>query len=82
MFSKLPTPTLDPILSLSVAYRNDPRPEKVDLGIGVYKNSEGETPIMQAILKAQYIVVETQKTKSYVGLAGCEEFNQSMVDLL
>ncbi len=82
MFSKLPTPTLDPILSLSVAYRNDPRPEKVDLGIGVYKNSEGETPIMQAILKAQDIVVETQKTKSYVGLAGCEEFNQSMVDLL
>ena len=56
MFSKLPTPTLDPILSLSVAYRNDARPEKVDLGIGVYKNSEGETPIMQAILKAQDIV--------------------------
>ncbi len=82
MFSNLPTPTLDPILSLSVAYRNDPRPEKVDLGIGVYKNSQGETPIMQAISKAQDIVVETQKTKSYVGLAGCEEFNQSMVDLL
>ncbi|UUM32623.1 amino acid aminotransferase [Vibrio japonicus] len=82
MFSNLPTPTLDPILSLSVAYRNDPRPEKVDLGIGVYKNSEGQTPIMKAILKAQDIVVETQKTKSYVGLAGCEEFNQSMVDLL
>ena len=71
MFSNLPTPTLDPILSLSVAYRNDPRPEKVDLGIGVYKNSHGETPIMQAISKAQDIVVETQKTKSYVGLAGC-----------
>ncbi|MCG9595606.1 aspartate/tyrosine/aromatic aminotransferase [Vibrio sp. Isolate25] len=82
MFSNLPTPTLDPILSLSVAYRNDPRPDKVDLGIGVYKNSAGETPVMKAILQAQDIVVETQKTKSYVGLAGCEEFNQSMVDLL
>ncbi|WP_428775753.1 amino acid aminotransferase [Vibrio sp.] len=82
MFSHLPAPALDPILSLSVAYRNDPRTEKVDLGIGVYKNSDGETPVMQAIKQAQDIVVATQKTKSYVGLAGCEEFNQSMVNLL
>ncbi|WP_161442227.1 amino acid aminotransferase [Vibrio sp. V43_P6S15P86] len=82
MFSNLPTPVLDPILSLSVAYRNDDRPNKVDLGIGVYKNSAGETPIMKAIQMAQDVVVETQKTKSYVGLAGCEEFNKSMIDLL
>ncbi|MEF1291154.1 aminotransferase class I/II-fold pyridoxal phosphate-dependent enzyme, partial [Vibrio sp. M260118] len=82
MFSHLPTPTLDPILSLSVAYRNDPRSEKVDLGIGVYKNSAGETPVMRAVTQAQDIVVAEQKTKSYVGLAGCEEFNQSMVNLL
>lgn len=82
MFSNLPTPVLDPILSLSVAYRNDERPNKVDLGIGVYKNSAGETPIMKAIQMAQDVVVETQKTKSYVGLAGCEEFNKSMINLL
>ncbi|MGL6259844.1 aromatic amino acid transaminase [Vibrio sp. WXL210] len=82
MFSHLPTPALDPILSLSVAYRNDTRSDKVDLGIGVYKNSQGETPIMQAIKQAQTIVTENQQTKAYVGLAGCEEFNQSMVDLL
>ncbi|UTZ29022.1 aspartate/tyrosine/aromatic aminotransferase [Vibrio campbellii] len=82
MFSNLPTPVLDPILSLSVAYRGDERPNKVDLGIGVYKNSAGETPIMKAIQMAQEVVVENQKTKSYVGLAGCEEFNQSMIDLL
>ena len=65
MFSNLPTPVLDPILSLSVAYRNDDRPNKVDLGIGVYKNSAGETPIMKAIQMAQDVVVETQKTKSF-----------------
>ncbi|MFZ5840251.1 MAG: amino acid aminotransferase [Pseudomonadota bacterium] len=82
MFSNLPTPVLDPILSLSVAYRGDERPNKVDRGIGVYKNSAGETPIMKAIQMAQDVVVKTQKTKAYVGLAGCEEFNQSMVDLL
>ena len=82
MFSHLPKPTLDPILSLSVAYRGDERPNKVDLGIGVYRNNQGETPIMKAVSMAQDIVVENQKTKAYVGLAGCEEFNQSMIDLL
>jgi aspartate aminotransferase len=78
MFSHLPEPVLDPILSLSVAYRNDPRVDKVDLGIGVYRNSEGQTPIMAAVEKAQEIVTQTQKTKAYVGLAGCEEFNASI----
>lgn len=82
MLSHLSTPALDPILSLSVAFRQDPRPEKVDLGIGVYKNSQGETPIMQAVQQAQKWVVETQTTKSYVGLAGCEEFNQSIAKLV
>ncbi|MEF3022043.1 amino acid aminotransferase [Vibrio mimicus] len=82
MFAHLPAPVLDPILSLSVAFRNDSRPEKVDLGIGVYKNSLGETPIMRAVAMAQDKVVAGQKTKSYVGLAGCEEFNQSMMHLV
>ncbi|EGQ9578749.1 aromatic amino acid transaminase [Vibrio cholerae] len=82
MFTHLPAPVLDPILSLSVAFRNDPRPQKVELGIGVYKNSLGETPIMRAVALAQDKVVASQKTKSYVGLAGCEEFNQSMMQLV
>lgn len=82
MFTHLPAPVLDPILSLSVAFRNDPRPQKVDLGIGVYKNSLGETPIMRAVALAQDKVVASQKTKSYVGLACCEEFNQSMMQLV
>lgn len=82
MFSQLPTPALDPILSLSVAYRNDPRPEKVDLGIGVYRNNKGETPIMQAVQQAQEVLARTQNSKSYVGLAGCEEFNHAMTRLV
>ncbi|MGO2498773.1 aromatic amino acid transaminase [Vibrio litoralis] len=82
MLSHLTAPQQDPILSLSVAYRNDPRPEKVDLGIGVYKNSQGQTPIMAAIKQAQTQQAQEQTTKAYVGLAGCEEFNQCMVDLL
>ncbi|MGL5431130.1 MAG: aromatic amino acid transaminase [Vibrio sp.] len=82
MFTDLPAPVLDPILSLSVAFRSDPRPQKVDLGIGVYKNSLGQTPIMRAVSLAQEKVVANQTSKSYVGLAGCEEFNQSMMHLV
>ncbi|PSV27955.1 aromatic amino acid aminotransferase [Photobacterium sp. GB-27] len=82
MFKSLSPAQLDPILSLSIAYREDPRVNKIDLGIGVYRNSLGETPIMQAIQLAEKRLIKTQTTKSYVGLAGSEVFNQSMMDLL
>ncbi len=82
MFTHLPAPLKDPILSLAVAYQNDPRSEKIDLGIGVYKNSLGDTPIMSAVQKAQHHLLHTQTTKSYVGLAGCEVFNDEMIKLL
>lgn len=68
MFKQLAEAQLDPILSLSIAYREDPREEKVDLGIGVYRNSQGETPIMQAVQLAQQQVQASQKTKAYVAL--------------
>ena len=82
MFSQLPTPHIDPILSLSALYRDDHRSEKVDLGIGVYRNNQGKTPIMEAVKIAQKQLAQTQETKVYVGLAGCEEFNQCMTDLV
>ncbi|MEJ2764966.1 amino acid aminotransferase [Photobacterium sp. MCCC 1A19761] len=82
MFKQLTEAQLDPILSLSIAYREDTRAEKMDLGIGVYRNSQGETPIMHAVQQAQQKVIETQTTKAYVGLAGNETFNQAMMDLL
>lgn len=72
----------DPILSLSIAFREDPRADKMDLGIGVYKDSKGQTPIMQAVKAAQRQLADTQTTKSYVGLAGSEAFNSAMADLL
>ncbi|PTY36978.1 aromatic amino acid aminotransferase [Saccharospirillum sp. MSK14-1] len=82
MFSSLATPKADPILSLSAFFKEDPRPHKIDLGIGVYRNSEGVTPIMSAVRKAMLSQAETQPTKAYIGLAGNETFNQAMTDLL
>lgn len=82
MFEQLDAPRQDPILSLTVAFRNDPRPNKIDLGIGVYRNSEGVTPIMAAVRQAQLALADEQTTKSYVGLAGDEVFNDLITDLL
>ncbi|WP_108124674.1 aromatic amino acid transaminase [Saccharospirillum mangrovi] len=82
MFSSLPAPKADPILSLGVIFKEDPRPNKIDLGIGVYRNSDGVTPIMSAVRKAMLTQAETQPTKAYIGLAGNETFNQAMTDLL
>ena len=82
MFKQLTEAQLDPILSLSIAYREDKRKDKMDLGIGVYRNSQGETPIMKAVQVAQQRVMAAQTTKAYVGLAGNEMFNQAMTDLL
>ncbi len=72
----------DPILSLSVACRADPREHKIDLGVGVYRDDHGQTPIMSAIKKAERHLLEHQTTKGYVGLAGNEAFNSSMIDML
>ncbi|CAM3037694.1 aromatic amino acid transaminase [Vibrio rarus] len=82
MFSNLPAPVQDPILSLSQASRLDQRDTKVDLGIGVYKNSDGVTPVMQSVLQAQNIVLQQQTTKAYVGMAGDEEFNAAALSLV
>lgn len=72
----------DPILSLSVACRADERAHKIDLGIGVYRDNEGNTPVMQAIKQAETRLLAEQQSKVYVGMPGNESFNESMMDLL
>lgn len=72
----------DPILSLAQAYQQDDRAHKIDLGIGVYKNEQGITPIMQAVKKAESLLASTQQTKAYVGLSGNESFNSLISKLL
>lgn len=60
----------DPLLALIGAFRADPRPDKIDLGVGVYRNAQGVTPIMQAVKAAERILVEQQPTKAYLGPEG------------
>lgn len=82
MFENLDLLPPDPILGLLAAYRLDPNPEKVDLGIGVYKDEKGDTPIMAAVKKAQEMYLAKETTKTYVGPAGDERFNTAIGELL
>lgn len=82
MFETIPTPKNDSILALMTEYRNDPRTDKIDLGIGVYRNDAGETPIMKAVQQAQKILLDTEPTKAYQGLVGDEIYNDCMQKFL
>lgn len=82
MLSNLKAQPADKILALMASYREDPRPVKVDLGVGVYKNAEGVTPVMRAVKEAERRLVETQDTKSYVALAGDPAYADAMVGLI
>ncbi|WP_299701565.1 amino acid aminotransferase [uncultured Tateyamaria sp.] len=82
MFEHLTAQKPDGILMLMQMYREDPRDAKVDLGVGVYKDATGNTPVMRAIKAAEQKLWEVEDTKSYVGLAGAPDFNDAMVNLV
>ena len=81
MFESLQPATADAILGLITEHRDDPRPEKIDLGVGVYRNAAGETPILDVVKKAEHRLVGTQTSKAYIGTAGDPEFNAVMQEL-
>ena len=72
----------DKILRLMQMFADDPRPDKIDLGVGVYKNAAGVTPVMRAVKAAERRLIETQETKSYTSLSGDPAFCCAMRDLL
>lgn len=82
MFEVLQPLPQDPILQLMQTFREDTRPDKVDLGIGVYKDDAGNTPIMAAVHEAERRLLEGETTKSYVGPAGAAGFNNAMAELI
>ena len=82
MFENLKPQPGDKILALMQLYRDDPRAQKLDLGVGVYKNAEGVTPVMRAVKAAERRLVEEQDSKSYVGLVGDPAFSDAMIALI
>ncbi|MFO1407337.1 MAG: amino acid aminotransferase [Steroidobacteraceae bacterium] len=79
IFSNLERLPPDPILGVTAAYRADPTPGKIDLGVGVYRDERGETPVPGAVREAERAVLADQRTKTYVGPAGNLEFNERLV---
>ncbi|WP_037312953.1 aromatic amino acid transaminase [Ruegeria halocynthiae] len=82
MFEHLKPQPADKILALMQAYREDPRDQKIDLGVGVYKNAEGVTPVMRAVKAAEKRILEEQETKAYTGLAGDPAYADAMIGLI
>jgi aspartate aminotransferase len=82
LFQQLERLVADSILGLMAKYRADPFEQKVDLGVGVYRDLSGNTPILDCVRRAEKEVLAAQTTKSYVGAAGREEFNSAMEELV
>lgn len=82
MFETIKEQPADKILMLMQAFREDPRDGKIDLGVGVYKDANGNTPIMRAIKTAEQQLWEAEQTKAYTGLAGDPGFADAMVALV
>jgi aspartate aminotransferase len=82
LFQTLDRLSPDAILGLMAQFRADPFPQKVDLGVGVYRDLSGNTPILDSVRRAEQIVLEGQTTKSYVAAAGREEFNRAVEELV
>src|SRR5262245_46227227 len=82
MFQQIKRLPPDPILGLLANFRADPRANKIDLGVGVYQDEAGHTPIMGAVREAERRIAKTQTTKTYQGIAGDPAFNERLLNLM
>ncbi|NDW53375.1 amino acid aminotransferase [Aliiroseovarius sp. PrR006] len=82
MFTNLKAQPKDKIMALMQQYREDPREGKIDLGVGVYKNATGVTPVMRAVKAAEKVLWDLESTKAYTGLAGDPAYGNALTKLV
>ncbi len=82
MFDHIEVAPPDPILGLEEAFKNDPNPAKINLGAGVYRDESGSTPIFRAVKRAEAAILQTETSKSYLGITGAPEFAEATQKLL
>ncbi|MDY4595049.1 MAG: amino acid aminotransferase [[Pasteurella] aerogenes] len=82
MFENINAAPADPILGLGEAFKAETRDKKINLGIGVYKDAKGTTPIMKAVKKAEQRLFDVETTKNYLSIDGVAEFNAKTKALL
>jgi len=78
MFESLPESKPDAILQLMMKFREDTRSNKIDLGVGIYKDANGNTPVLNAVKAAEKLLLDSQDTKAYVGPIGSRPFCEAM----
>jgi len=81
MFQSLPIQPADSLLAVMAAFAADSHPDKVDLGVGVYRDEKGITPVMRAVKEAERIMLQAQHSKTYVGQAGNRPFSDFVTQL-
>ena len=81
MFAQLQPVATDPILGLMAAYKEDPNPNKVDLGVGVYKDEQGHTAVLKCVKEAEALRLKNEDSKTYIGMAGDLSFNSHIEKL-
>ncbi len=82
IFSQVTQAPADPILGLTEAFKADARSGKVNLGVGIYKDEAGETPVLRSVKQAEARLLEQEKTKNYLGIDGVQAYNQAVLELL
>ncbi|WP_318466998.1 amino acid aminotransferase [Photobacterium leiognathi] len=82
MFEKITAAPADPILGLTEEFKADTRATKINLGVGIYKDETGNTPVLATVKKAEAILLDTEKTKSYLSIPGTPEYGLAVQQLL
>ena len=82
MFEKIIAAPADPILGLTDEFKADPRTHKINLGVGIYKNEAGNTPVLATVKKAEAILLAQETTKSYLSIQGTPEYGLAVQKLL
>lgn len=82
MFERVSAAPADPILGLNEAFAADSRPDKVNLGVGVFMNDDGVTPILDTVKQAEARLVKEETTKSYLAISGDQEYGRQVQALL
>ncbi|MBF9000654.1 amino acid aminotransferase [Vibrio nitrifigilis] len=82
MFEKIVAAPADPILGLTEEFKKDTRTDKINLGVGIYKNEAGETPVLATVKKAEAALLDSEKTKSYLSIEGTADYGLAVQKLL
>ncbi len=82
MFEQVTAAAADPILGLTEAFKKDPRADKINLGVGIYKNESGQTPILKTVKKAEARLLDEETSKSYLSIEGNAQYGEAVQKLL